>query len=186
MHSMNASDSSSQVAPVVEKNIRSLLEKHQEAEAARGVQEKAADWLTLFSGTMIFVYIHAAWFLVWMIFNLGVAGLPAFDPFPFGLLTMVVSLESIFLSTFVLISQNRSAALADRRSDLDLHTNLLTEHELTLVLRLTEAIAGHLGLDVAKSEEELGELVELEKNVTPAAIEDELDRQHEEESSSSS
>ncbi|MGH2632340.1 MAG: DUF1003 domain-containing protein [Tepidiformaceae bacterium] len=162
------------IASVVEENIRSLLAKQEAAQAARGIQDKTADWLTLFSGTMLFVYIHALWFVVWMAFNLGIFGLPAFDPFPFGLLTMIVSLESIFLSTFVLISQNRSAALADRRSDLDLHTNLLTEHELTRVLRITKAIAEHLSVDV---QDEAVDVAELEQDVTPAEIADELDRQ---------
>lgn len=119
------------VASIVEQNIRSLLLARQQSDAARGGQERAAAWLTFASGTMAFVYFHAAWFVVWMVLNAGVGGLPTFDPFPFGLLTMMVSLEAIFLSTFVLISQNRSAALAGRRSDLDLQTNLLTEHEIT-------------------------------------------------------
>jgi uncharacterized membrane protein len=87
---------------------------------------------------------------------------------------MIVSLEAIFLSTFVLISQNRSAALADRRADLDLQTNLLTEYEITRVLRLTKAISDHLGLRVEADE---SELLELEEDVGPEGIEDELLRQ---------
>ncbi len=166
------------VASIVERNIRALQLAHQQSEAARGSQEKAADWLTYFSGTMVFVYIHAAWFAVWMVVNTGVAGLPAFDPFPFGLLTMMVSLEAIFLSTFVLISQNRSAALADRRSDLDLQTNLLTEHEITRVLRLTRAIADHLGVEIDENE---AELEELEQDVSPERIVEELEKQSGEE-----
>ncbi len=171
---MNSISPEAKVASIVEQNIHSLLLAGKQSEAARGRQEKAADWLTLFSGTMIFVYIHGAWFIVWMLLNAGVAGLPTFDPFPFGLLTMMVSLEAIFLSTFVLISQNRSAALADRRSDLDLQTNLLTEHEITRVLRLTKAVSDHLGLRVDDDE---AELVELEKDVGPDEIEEELEKQ---------
>jgi len=171
---MNAMKDEPRVAPIVKRNIHSLILANRRSEAARGRQEKAADWLTFFSGTMIFVYIHGAWFAMWMLLNAGVAGLPTFDPFPFGLLTMMVSLEAIFLSTFVLISQNRSAALADRRSDLDLQTNLLTEHEITRVLRLTKAISDHLGLTVDDDE---AELIELEKDVSPQGIVEELKKQ---------
>jgi uncharacterized membrane protein len=170
----NSARPAPRVPPVVERNIRSRLAAQRQTEADRGAQEKAADWLTLFSGTMVFVYIHAAWFVVWMLFNAGVGGLPTFDPFPFGLLTMVVSLEAIFLSTFVLISQNRSAALADRRADLDLQTDLLTEYEITRVLRLTKAISDHLGLRVEADE---AELLELEKDDGPEGIADELQTQ---------
>ncbi len=162
------------VASIVEQNIRSLLLARQQSDAARGGQERAADRLTFASGTMAFVYFHAAWFVVWMVLKAGVGGLPTFDPFPFGLLTMMVSLEAIFLSTFVLISQNRSAALADRRSDLDLQTNLLTEHEITRVLRLTKAISDHLGLRVDDDE---AELAELERDVGPERIAVELTKQ---------
>ena len=91
---------------------------------------------------------------------------------------MTVSLEAIFLSTFVLISQNRSAALADRRSDLDLQTNLLTEHEITRVLRLTRAIADHLGVEIDENE---AEFEELEQDVSPERIVEELEKQSGEE-----
>ena len=171
---MNAATPGPEVAPIVQRNIRSLLLAKRQSDAARGAQEKAADWLTFFSGRMLFVYIHAAWFVAWMLLNAGIAGFPTFDPFPFGLLTMIVSLEAIFLSTFVLISQNRSAALADRRSDLDLQTNLLTEHEITRVLRITMAISDHLGLVI---DDEEAEIAELEKDISPEGIASELAKQ---------
>ncbi len=96
---------------------------------------------------------------------------------------MTVSLEAIFLSTFVLISQNRSAALADRRSDLDLQTNLLTEHEITRVLRLTRAIADHLGVEIDENE---AEFEELEQDVSPERIVEELEKQSGEENGNGS
>jgi uncharacterized membrane protein len=86
--------------------------------------------------------------------------LPVFDPFPYGLLTMIVSLEAIFLSTFVLVSQNRQATLADRRADLDLQTNLLAEREITRILKLLETIADHLDVDTSELNTELSELTE--------------------------
>jgi uncharacterized membrane protein len=94
----------------------------------RGTQDRIADTITAFSGTMQFVYIHAAWFTVWIVCNEGLFGQSAvWDPYPFGLLTMIVSLEAIFLSTFVMVSQNRQAARDKVRADLDFETNIRSE-----------------------------------------------------------
>ncbi|MFK0155906.1 DUF1003 domain-containing protein [Streptomyces sp. NPDC090493] len=94
----------------------------------RGTQDRIADAITAFAGTMTFVYLHALWFAVWIVCNEGVFGKGAiWDPFPFGLLTMIVSLEAIFLSTFVMVSQNRQAARENVRADLDFETNVRSE-----------------------------------------------------------
>ena len=91
-------------------------------------QDRAADKVTSFAGSLNFVYIHSVWFGVWILLNVGLLGAALeFDKFPFGLLTMIVSLEAIFLSTFVMVSQNRQAARADVRSELDFETNLRSE-----------------------------------------------------------
>jgi uncharacterized membrane protein len=91
-------------------------------------QDRAADRITAFAGSLQFVYIHAAWFAVWIAINVGALGADReFDAFPFGLLTMVVSLEAIFLATFVMVTQNRQGRRADIRSDLDYETNLRSE-----------------------------------------------------------
>ena len=91
-------------------------------------QDVVADRVTAFAGSLNFVYIHSAWFLVWIILNVGLIGAGLkFDPFPFGLLTMIVSLEAIFLSTFVMVSQNRQAKRADLRAQLEFETNLRAE-----------------------------------------------------------
>jgi uncharacterized membrane protein len=97
--------------------------------AVRKAQDQAADRVTGFAGSMAFVYIHALWFGAWVLINLGlhVAGLPKFDPYPFGLLTMIVSLEAIFLATLVMISQNRQAHRSDVRSEIDFENNLRAE-----------------------------------------------------------
>ena len=95
---------------------------------------------------MWFILGHVVWFVVWMALNLrGGHGL-AFDPFPFPLLTMIVSLESIFLSLFILMSQNRSGLQADQRNHLDLQINLLSEREMTIVLQLLQQISQRLGV----------------------------------------
>ncbi|MFF8407725.1 DUF1003 domain-containing protein [Streptomyces sp. NPDC014846] len=94
----------------------------------RGTEDRIADAITAFAGTMHFVYIHAAWFTIWIVCNEGVFGQEiVWDPFPFGLLTMIVSLEAIFLSTFVMVSQNRQAARENVRADLDFETNVRSE-----------------------------------------------------------
>jgi uncharacterized membrane protein len=91
-------------------------------------QDRAADHITNFAGSLKFVYLHSIWFGVWILINVGILGASLkFDKFPFGLLTMIVSLEAIFLSTFVMVSQNRQAARADIRSELDFETNLRSE-----------------------------------------------------------
>jgi uncharacterized membrane protein len=106
------------------------------------------------------------------VINQGYFGFKPFDPFPFGLLTMIVSLEAIFLATFVLISQNRLSAEADRRADLDLQMGLLTEHELTRVLKMLDEIQDKLGIDNDADQE----LQDLEKNVHPEDVMREMDR----------
>ena len=91
-------------------------------------QDLVADKVTTFAGSLKFVYMHAAWFGAWIAINVGHAGLNhEFDKFPFGLLTMIVSLEAIFLSTFVMVTQNRQAERSDVRSQLDFETNLRSE-----------------------------------------------------------
>ena len=103
-------------------------------------EERAADQITRFSGSMQFVYLHVLWFTVWIVLNVTIV---RFDPFPFGLLTLIVSLEAIFLSTFVLLSQNREAARQDLRSEIDFETNVLSEVWL-------EAVADKLGINVGR------------------------------------
>ncbi|MFB9990526.1 DUF1003 domain-containing protein [Deinococcus oregonensis] len=132
---------------VIERNAKILREMHQSTEARRSTQDRVADTITRFTGSMVFVYLHLAIIGGWVIVNLGWLGIKPFDPYPFGLLTMAGSLEAIFLSTFVLISQNRMTEAASKRAELDLQVNMLTEHELTQLVRLTNALAQHLGLE---------------------------------------
>ena len=165
------------LADVIELNIQKLLRLRLQTAQKRTVQERLADVITAFSGRMRFVYLHIVWFSAWILSNTGWLGLPRFDPFPYGLLTMIVSLEAIFLSTFVLISQNRLSADSDRRADLDLHIGLLTEHEVTRVLQMLDAIQDKLGIanhadsDLAqleietKPEDVLAEIQRLQERV---------------------
>jgi uncharacterized membrane protein len=164
------------LADVVERNIAAIIEMREQFEASKTRQDRMADALTAFSGSLTFVYLHAIWFGLWVVLNIGWLKIKPFDPYPFGLLTMVVSLEAIFLSTFVLVSQNRMGAVADRRADLDLQINLLSEHEVTRLLTLVDAIADHLGLSVGED----SEVDELKRDTAPEMVLEEIAaREHE-------
>src|SRR4051812_38792391 len=163
---------SKRLARVVERNINTLVEIREHMDRRKSAQDRIADWVTWFSGSMIFVYIHLAWFGVWLAINLGFTGLKPFDPYPFNLLTMIVSLEAILLATFVLISQNRISEIADQRADLDLQINLLAEYEITRVLTIVDAIADHLGLEVGHDPE----TDELKSEVSPEIVIEEMEQ----------
>ena len=157
------------LAQVLERNIETLLELRCQADEGRSLQTKAADWITRFSGSMLFVYLHAIWFALWIAINEGwleQLHIKPFDEFPFGLLTLIVSLEAIFLSTFVLLSQNRQSEIADERADLDLQINLLAEHEITRILMLVDALIDHFGLE----SEHDPEIDELKLEVKPDLV----------------
>jgi len=160
------------LSKVIEKNIRTIIHLRTKAAQERSLQGRIADAITSISGRMIFAYVHIVWFGIWILVNTGRFGVRAFDPFPYGLLTMIVSLEAIFLSTFVLISQNRLGEETERRADLDLHIGLLTEHELTRVLQMLDAIQDKLGIvDHANSD-----LADLEMETKPEDVLAEIHR----------
>jgi uncharacterized membrane protein len=121
---------------------------------------------------MAFVYVHIVWFGAWILLNTGRVGVRPFDPFPYGLLTMVVSLEAIFLSTLVLISQNRLSAETEHRADLALQMGLLTEHELTRVLQMLDAVQDKLGIE----NDEDSDLADLEMETRPEDVLIEIER----------
>lgn len=164
------------LAEALERNIDVLLEERKQLNKRRNIQDRTADFITSFSGTTSFLFLHVLWFGIWIAINLGYMGIEPFDPYPFGLLTMIVSLEAIFLSTFVLISQNRISAASDERSDLDLHINLLAEYEITKVLKIVDGIADHLGLKQGKDPE----LRELEREISPIALLKEIEERRKE------
>jgi uncharacterized membrane protein len=164
------------LADVVERNIDTIIQIRRERERTKTLQDRVADRITAFSGSMPFFYLHVLWFAVWMAINLRWTPLQAFDPFPFGLLTMVVSLEAIFLSTFVLVSQNRMGVVADQRADLDLQINLLAEHEITRILKLVDAMADRMGVNPDRDRE----TDELEQDVSPQVLLQEIEERERE------
>jgi uncharacterized membrane protein len=153
------------MAPVVERNIKALTARRQAELARRTWTDKGADLVTGF------VWIHLILFGGWIAWNQGWLGLQPFDP-SLVILAMVASVEAIFLSTFVLISQNRMAKLADKRADLDLQVSLLAEHEITRLITLVTAIAKKLDIPIADDPE----LTELATDVHPEAVLDTMER----------
>ena len=158
------------LANIIERNIETMLDVRDAEERHKTRQDRLADALTWFSGNMWFVYMHVAWFGWWIGTNMRLLPGPVFDPFPFGLLTLIVSLEAIFLATFVLISQNRAAALADMRADLDLQIDLLAEYEVTQILRLVTAIGQKLEIEGCNTPE----LTELRQTIPVRELIDEM------------
>jgi len=161
------------MARVVARNIRALLARRHAEEQARRPQDRLADRITAFTGSMAFVAIHLVLYALWIAVNLGWLSrlhVPRFDP-SFVILAMEASVEAIFLSTFVLISQNRMTALADKRADLDLQVSLLAEHEVTRLISLVTAMAQKMGIEEAEDPE----LAELAQDVAPERVLDEME-----------
>ncbi len=156
------------------RNIEALRERRRVDAQERGLSERVADAITGFTGSMTFVLLHLVLFGTWIVANLGwIPGVPPWDE-SFVVLAMIASVEAIFLSTFVLISQNRMMAAADQRADLDLQIGLLTEHEVTNLIRMVRQIAERVGVEVPHEE-----VAELERNVAPEAVLDAIEEPRE-------
>ncbi len=155
-----------QMSGVVRRNIRALAEVRQAEDRRKSTSDRVADGVTRFAGSMWSVYVHAVFYGGWIVANKGlVPGLKPWDP-QFIMLAMIASVEAIFLSTFILISQNRMQAQADRRAELDLQVSLLTEHELTRAIHLLDEVAQRLG--VARPPDE--EMRQIKQDVRPEAV----------------
>ena len=158
------------LAGVVERNITALLARSQQEDADRRFQDRLADRVTGFTGSIRFVVLHLVLFGLWVLVNLGATPVQPWDP-SFVILATEASVEAIFLSTFVLISQNRMQAKADARAELDLQVSLLSEHEITRLLTLVQAVARRLDVDEADDPE----LAELARDVAPERVLEEIE-----------
>jgi uncharacterized membrane protein len=141
-----------------DRDIEAVAKLERDAQLARSRVDNIAAAITRRASSATALVLHAVWFFVWILANIGIAGIEPFDPFPFSLLTMIVSLEAIFLTLFVLITQNRMSLEADKRAELDLQINLLAEKETTMILRILNDISKHLGLKGTASKD-LSELL---------------------------
>lgn len=143
----------------IRRNIDTVVRMEEKYLTSRGLMDRVADAIASFSGSMTFVALHVIWYTVWILVNLKVIRfLPAFDPYPFMLLNMMVSLEAILLSTFVLMAQNRMSKRADSRAHLDLQINLLAEKEMTMVLQMLRQIGDKVGTHDDELHREVDEL----------------------------
>jgi uncharacterized membrane protein len=152
------------------RNIDALRRRRAHEEANAGPEERLAAAITRFSGSMRFVYLHALVYGFWIVANLGwIPGLQPWDP-TFVVLAMVASVEAIFLSTFILITQNRMAVSADRRAELDVQISLLAEAEITKLMELVSNIAERLNVPA-----EQPEIEEMKRQVAPEAVLDAIE-----------
>ncbi|HEX9722907.1 MAG TPA: DUF1003 domain-containing protein, partial [Vicinamibacteria bacterium] len=155
------------------RSLDTLSEFETKIRRDRSHGERIAGFAINKAGSGTFVGLHAIGFAAWIVTNLGVIkGVEPFDPFPFGLLTVIVSLEAIFLALLMLIAQNRMTKEADKRALLDLQINLLAEQEGTMTLAMLQRIGTHLGLEVENDEE----AKQLARKTNVRALADELEK----------
>jgi len=142
-----------------------LINPNQYIRQFRGLEDRISDGITTLAGNMNFVYFHAIWFGAWIAAGLGLFGSDyTFDKYPFGLLTMIVSLEAIFLSTFVMISQNRAAQKSEIRSQLDYETDIQSQREIAIIMKTLARVAEKQGVDIKDLLAEMDEVKTLAKH----------------------
>ena len=163
---------SEDVSQAIRRNIETIARLEEEYNKRRTTGDRIADTIGDFSGSIAFVVVHAVLIGGWIAFNLKpLPGMRSFDPFPFMFLGAAVSIEAIFLSTFVLIKQSRMSRRADERAHLDLQINLLAEREMTLVLQMLHAVCTKMGLEPLS-----GEITELAVETPVEAVANELQK----------
>jgi uncharacterized membrane protein len=159
-------DMKSEISDLIDKNIQALIDARAREENKRSRQEKIADWIGSFTGSIPFVYIHVALFGFWIVWNSSlIPHVPKWDPYPYVNLAMFASVEAIFLSTFVLINQNSMNRSSERRAELDLQISLLTEHEITKLAELVDDIRHHLGAPPSSPE-----IAEIKEKIPPEEL----------------
>lgn len=166
-------DKSARVPEPAARNIEAIAALEREARSDRTRLDRVTDALTTAAGSPVFIVAHAVWFGTWIAINVMRPG--PFDPYPFGLLMLVVSLEAIFLSAAVLMTQNRMQRQADKRAHLDLQINLLAEQELTAILRVLTTLGQRLGVDLPQASGPVQEmLAETDIHTLSAALDREM------------
>jgi uncharacterized membrane protein len=173
METRGKANRSSGVAPVVERNIKTLIAQRQKEEANLTWQERLAGLISRFAGSFSFLLLHVVVFGLWILINCGViTGIHRFDP-TLVKLAVAVSVEAVFLSTFILITQRRMMAQADRRADLNLQISLLAEYEVTRLITMTRAIAEAMDINEGREPE----LEELAQDIAPEQVLQTMDEQ---------
>jgi uncharacterized membrane protein len=160
------------VGDVTRENVQAMRKLEQLAVTRRNLADRIAEFVARFCGSITFVWIHAALFTFWIGWNV-MPKLPHFDPYPFTFLILCVSLEAIYLSAFILISQNYEMRISERRNQLDLQINLLAEQENTKMLQMLDRMARKLGV----SEEDDAEVRVLEQATRPDKLADQIEKE---------
>ncbi len=150
--------------PTVE-NIRAIVELEQRLARQKTTSERISDGISRFAGSLSFVLVHVVAFAAWAVWNALAPEDWRFDPYPYGLLTFIVSLEGVLIATFVLIRQNRMSQQSDERDHLNLQVDLLAEQEMTLMLRMLRRIAERLGIPPESDEADRAAKLTEEINV---------------------
>lgn len=157
----------------IQRNVRLIAELERDALHTRSQFDRFIDTVTGLAGSPAFLVSHASWFAVWIVAN--TLREPPFDPYPFSLLTVLVSLEAIILTSFVLMSQNRMARQADKRAHLDLQINLLAEEELTAILQMLRQLCAASGITTEANERAIAPLLnEIDIHKISATLDREL------------
>ena len=171
---MSASDPAArETAGLVRKNIQSLLDMRRERDKQRTTEQRFADAVREFMGTMRFAYVWGGLVVAWVAADHGwLPGVPRFDPYPYPLLATITSVGALFLSTFILASQNRMNEIDDQRAELNVQISLLAEHEVTQLIHLVESIAIRVG---ARQDPD-PVLDELKQDVDPLQVIKEIDK----------
>jgi len=131
---------------IIDQNIQSLIDMRNKARESRSLQDKFIEAIAQFTGSVWFVYIHVILLGIWIFCNSWLVTETPFDPFPYRIFSAGASIEAIFLSTLLMINQNRMRHLESRREDLDLQMSLLIEHELTRLVRVCDLMAKKVGI----------------------------------------
>jgi uncharacterized membrane protein len=162
--------------PPSDRNVRLIAEMERKALQERTVADRLSDVVTRITGSGLFATANVALFAVWIIVNTtGFGNIKPFDPFPFNFLTLVVSLEAIFLAIFVLMSQNRMTRTADKRAHLDLQIDLLAEQELTTMLQMLHALCAKFDVKVKLTDHQMRALLsETDVDELASALDDRL------------
>lgn len=161
------------VAGVVHRNIRTMLQLRQQAEQSKGIQYRFGNAITRFIGSLLFVGVQIFLVLGWILVNLGwISRFRPFDPYPFTLLSTLLTIEAIFIAIFILLNQNHMADLQQKREELDIQISLLTEQEVTEIMGLVDTISRHLRVKGNSKD-----LSDLKKETSPVEVLQEIEKE---------
>lgn len=156
---------------LVKENVETIRKIESAAEEARTTGDAVADAIARFCGSTLFIWVHLVLIGGWLLVNVLLPRGERFDPQPFGALNLTVSIEAIFLSTFILISQTRQQRLGERRNHLDLQINLLAEQEASQMLRMMQQVMDHLGVKM-----ETGQVEALQQATDPERMIEQIEQ----------